>query len=47
MAEQIINVFLENYDTFVCVISNEKELPTLEELIGRFKLEEKWFQNRI
>jgi hypothetical protein len=46
VVEQTINVILESYDTFVCVISSEKELPTLEELIGRFQLEEKWFQNR-
>jgi hypothetical protein len=35
MVEQIINVLLESYDTFVHVISSEKELLTLEELIGR------------
>ncbi len=46
MVEQIINVLFESYDMFVHVISSEKGLLKLEELIRRFQLEENWSQNR-
>jgi hypothetical protein len=45
MVEQIINALPESYDTFVCVISSEKELLTFEELIRRLQLEENQSQN--
>ncbi len=46
MVEQIINVILESYDTFIHVIFSENELSTFEELIRRLQLEENWYQNK-
>jgi hypothetical protein len=46
VVEQIINVILESYDTFICVISSENELSTFEELIRRLQLEENWYKNK-
>jgi hypothetical protein len=46
VVEQIINVLLKRYETFVCAIFSQKELLTLEELTRRLQLEENWSQNR-
>jgi hypothetical protein len=46
LVEQIINVLLQSYETFVHVISSEKELATLKELIGKLQLEENRSQNK-
>jgi hypothetical protein len=38
--EQVINILLPSYDNLVNVISNEKELPSLNEFTGKLPLEE-------
>ncbi len=35
VVEQVINALLRSYDTFTCVISNERKMPTFEDLFGQ------------
>ncbi len=45
--EQVINILLLSYDNLVNVISNEKELPSLNEFTRKLPLEETHNGNRV